>query len=106
MKIGSGNNKKVRTGGAGKAGSAGKAGNAGKAGGAASSGRSRSGGDHVEISSHARDVQQALDLATAAPEIRAAKVEPLKQAVEDGTYYRPSDEIAERIVEEMKRGPG
>jgi len=103
MKIGSGNNKKVRT---GRAATTGKAGKAGKAGGAASAGRSRSGGDHVEISGNARDVQQALDLATAAPEVRAAKVEPLKQAVEDGTYHRPSDEIAERIVDEMKRGPG
>jgi len=103
MKIGSGNNKKVQT---GRAGSAGKAGKAGKTGGATSAGRSRSGGDHVEISGHARDVQQALDLATAAPEIRTAKVEPLKQAVEEGTYHRPSDEIAERIVDEMKRGPG
>ncbi len=106
MKIGSGNNKNVRTGNTGKAGSAGKVGKGGKAGGAASSGRSRSGGDHVEISGHARDVQQALDLATTAPEVRAAKVEPLKQAVEDGTYHRPSDEIAERIVDEMKHGPG
>jgi len=103
MKIGSGNNKKVRT---GRAATTGKAGKAGKAGGAASAGRSRSGGDHVEISGHARDVQQALDLATTAPEVRAAKVEPLKQAIEDGTYHRPSDEIAERIVDEMKRGPG
>jgi len=60
----------------------------------------------VEISGHARDVQQALDLATTAPEVRTAKVEPLKQAVEDGTYFRPSDELAERIVDEMKRGPG
>jgi len=103
MKIGSGNNKKVRT---GRATPTGKAGKAGKTGGAASAGRSRPGGDHVEISGHARDVQQALDLATTAPEVRAAKVEPLKQAVEDGTYHRPSDEIAERIVDEMKRGPG
>ena len=95
MKIGSGNNKKVRT---GRAATTGKAGKAGK--------RSRSGSDHVEISGHARDVQQALDLATTAPEVRAAKVEPLKQAVEDGTYFRPSDELAERIVDEMKRGPG
>jgi len=103
MKIGSSNNKKLQT---GRAATTGKAGKAGKAGGATSSGRTRSGGDHVEISGHAREVQQALDLATAAPEVRAEKVAPLKQAVEDGTYHRPSDQIAERIVEEMKHGPG
>ncbi|HBB41500.1 MAG: flagellar biosynthesis anti-sigma factor FlgM [Nitrospirae bacterium CG_4_8_14_3_um_filter_70_85] len=104
MKIGSGNNnKKVRT---GNAAPTAKAGKSGKAGGAAAAGRSHAGADHMEISGHAREVQQALDLATAAPEIRTAKVEPLKQAVADGTYYRPSDAIAERIVEEMKRGPG
>jgi flagellar biosynthesis anti-sigma factor FlgM len=56
----------------------------------------------VEISVHAREVQEAMDLATSAPDIRAEKVAPLKAAVEDGSYERPSAEIAEKIVDEMK----
>ncbi|RMF80995.1 MAG: flagellar biosynthesis anti-sigma factor FlgM [Nitrospirae bacterium] len=103
MKIGSGGNKKVPTPSTARAGGAAKAGRSGAARGSA---RARSGSDHVEISPHAREVQQALELATSAPEIRTEKVAPLKREVEAGTYHRPSDAIAERIVEEMKHGPG
>lgn len=99
MKIGPGNHKKIRTGqtaGSAKSGKAGKA----STGGARAKGHASS--DHVEISLHAREVQEALDLAVSAPEIRTDKVAPLKAAVEDGSYHRPSEAIAEKIVDEMK----
>jgi negative regulator of flagellin synthesis FlgM len=99
MKIGPGNNKKIR---AGQTAGSGKSGKAGKA----SAGQTRAKGhatsDHVEISVHAREVQEALDLAASAPEIRTEKVAPLKAAVEDGSYHRPSEAVAEKIVDEMK----
>jgi len=47
-------------------------------------------------------VQEALDLAASAPEIRTEKVAPLKAAVENGSYHRASDAVAEKIVDEMK----
>jgi negative regulator of flagellin synthesis FlgM len=99
MKIGPANNKKIRT---GSAAATTKGGKAGKTSAGQTSAKSGATSDHVEISVHAREVQEAMELATAAPEIRAEKVAPLKAAVEDGTYERPSSAIAEKIVDEMK----
>ena len=99
MKIGPANNKKIRT---GNTSATTKGGKAGKATGGQASSKSGVTSDQVEISVHAREVQEAMELATSAPEIRTEKVAPLKAAVEDGTYERPSAAIAEKIVDEMK----
>jgi negative regulator of flagellin synthesis FlgM len=99
MKIGPAGNKKIRT---GSTTGPTKGSKAGKTSASQASAKSGSTSDHVEISVHAREVQEAMDLATSAPEIRAEKVAPLKAAVEDGTYERPSAAIAEKIVDEMK----
>ena len=99
MKIGPGNNKKIR---AGQTAGTTKSGKARKASTTQTGAKNHATSDHVEISVHAREVQEALDLATSAPEIRTEKVAPLKAAVEDGSYHRPSDLVAEKIVDEMK----
>jgi negative regulator of flagellin synthesis FlgM len=99
MKIGPANNKKIRT---GSTNATTKGGKAGKASAGQASTKGGGASDHVEISVHAREVQEAMELATAAPEVRAEKVAPLKAAIEDGTYERPSAAIAEKIVDEMK----
>jgi negative regulator of flagellin synthesis FlgM len=99
MKIGPGNNKKIRT---GQTARAGKGSKAGKPSTGRTGAKGHAASDHVEISVHAREVQEALDQAASAPEIRAEKVAPLKAAVEDGSYHRPSEAIAEKIVDEMK----
>jgi negative regulator of flagellin synthesis FlgM len=99
MKIGPASNKKIRT---DSTAAPTKGGKAGKTSPGQASAKSDAASDHVEISVHAREVQEAMELATSAPEIRAEKVAPLKAAVEDGTYERPSAAIAEKIVDEMK----
>jgi len=58
----------------------------------------QTGADNVELSSRAREVQQAAALAKAAPDVRAERVAALKQQVASGKYQVDSMEVATKVV--------
>jgi negative regulator of flagellin synthesis FlgM len=64
------------------------------------SGTAKDGGDRVELSDKARALLVASDAIGQLPQIRADKVESLKQSIKDGSYHVPGDKIAERILGE------
>jgi flagellar biosynthesis anti-sigma factor FlgM len=57
-------------------------------------------GARVEISDEARLMQQATDLAKAAPDVRADRVAALKKSVQEGTYRVDAHKIADKLVDE------
>ena len=57
-------------------------------------------GANVEISDQARLMQQATEIANAAPDVRADKVAALKKAIANGTYHVDSAAIADKLVDE------
>jgi negative regulator of flagellin synthesis FlgM len=67
---------------------------------ARTSGTANDGGDRVELSDKARALLVASDAIVKLPQIRADKVESLKQSIEDGSYHVPGEKIAERILGE------
>ncbi len=64
------------------------------------SGTAKDGGDRVEFSEKARALLVASDAVNTLPQIRADKVESIKQSIKDGTYHVPGEKIAERILGE------
>lgn len=58
----------------------------------------------VELSSAARDLARASQIARSTPEVRAERVAALRAQVEAGTYRVSSRDIARRILEELGAG--
>lgn len=58
----------------------------------------RSDSDRVEISVRSREVQQLDQLIRSIPDVREARVEQLRQAIEDGTYNVRAEQVAEKIL--------
>lgn len=58
-------------------------------------------GDQIEISTESRDVQALKDAIGAMPEVRLEKIEVLKDAIEDGSYYVESETLAKHVVNEV-----
>lgn len=58
------------------------------------------GGDEVSLSStqQLRKLRATVD---ALPAVRAEKVEDLKDAIEDGSYYVESHKLAKKVVDEV-----
>jgi negative regulator of flagellin synthesis FlgM len=56
--------------------------------------------EKVDISSRAKDIQQAKTVINALPDIRDAKVQELKTQIEQGSYKINSSKIAEKMVRE------
>jgi negative regulator of flagellin synthesis FlgM len=54
--------------------------------------------DKVSISSGTKDLQIALDATNTIDDIRFDVVEPIKRAVENGTYKIDPEKIAEKIL--------
>lgn len=54
----------------------------------------------VELSSRAQDVRKIKDLANAAPDVDAAKVEKFKRMIADGSYKVDAKAIADKMVDE------
>jgi flagellar biosynthesis anti-sigma factor FlgM len=52
----------------------------------------------VELSPKARALRRAVQVLSATPEVRDAKVQELQQAVERGTYHVPAEQLAEKIL--------
>ncbi len=55
----------------------------------------------VEISARAKRIQDISDVVKAIPDIRTEKVDELKKEIREGTYNVSSDEIAQKILEEI-----
>ena len=60
----------------------------------------------VELSSRAQDVRKIKELATAAPDVDAAKVEKFRKMIADGTYKVDAKAIADKMVDEHLMSAG
>lgn len=56
--------------------------------------------DCVGLSSYARDLQRARDVAQAAPEVRAAQVEAARRAVHSGSLTLKGQALAEKLLQD------
>jgi len=54
--------------------------------------------DKVELSSRAKDLQRAVEIVRATPEVRADKVAALKEKVDSGTYEVDSKQVASKMI--------
>ncbi len=57
-------------------------------------------GDKVNLSSRAREVQQASDLLKSMPDVRTDKVEKVKMEVDKGTYKVVGAQVATDMLKE------
>jgi negative regulator of flagellin synthesis FlgM len=58
--------------------------------------------DRVELSSQARDIQRAREVAQDAPEIRANKVEAARRALQSGNLNLKGEDLAEKLLEDIR----
>ena len=54
--------------------------------------------DRIELSVRSREIQQLHELIQSTPDIREAKDEQIRSAVESGTYNVKAEKIAEKII--------
>ncbi len=54
--------------------------------------------DRIELSVRGREIQHLNDLIRSTPDIREAKVEQIRNAVESGTYNVKAEKIADKII--------
>lgn len=54
--------------------------------------------DKVSLSKESKDIQLAKDAVAAEPDIRAEKVDPIKQKVAEGTYEVNAEKVAEGLI--------
>ncbi len=59
------------------------------------------GSDRVELSSQSRDMNKIHEILATTPEVRTEKVAALKKAVTEGTYKVKTEDIADKMVQEM-----
>ena len=59
------------------------------------------GSDRVELSPQSRDMKKIHEILATTPEVRTEKVEALKKAVAEGTYKVKTEDIADKMVQEM-----
>lgn len=57
-------------------------------------------GETVDLSTMARDIQQAKVAVSGLPDVREDKVQAIKAQVEKGTYNVSGEQIAQNMVEE------
>ena len=62
---------------------------------------STSGSEQIAISSKAKDIQKATKAVNTAPDIRIEKVERIKNQIADGSYKVSSEELAEKVLENI-----
>ncbi len=58
----------------------------------------KSGSDRIELSVRSREIQHIDELVRSTPDIREAKVEQIRSAVENGTYNVKAEKIADKIL--------
>jgi flagellar biosynthesis anti-sigma factor FlgM len=56
--------------------------------------------DRVELSSQARDIQRAREVAQGAPEIRADKVEAAQHALQSGSLNLNGQDLADKLLQD------
>jgi negative regulator of flagellin synthesis FlgM len=56
------------------------------------------GSDRIELSVRSREIQHVDELISSTPDIREAKVEQIRSAVESGTYNVKAEKIADKIL--------
>lgn len=59
------------------------------------------GKDKIEISPQAREFQVAMQAYNKLPEVREAKINEIKKAIEKGTYKPSAEEVTEKILEKI-----
>jgi negative regulator of flagellin synthesis FlgM len=59
------------------------------------------GAEHIAISSKAKDIQKATEAVNAAPDIRIEKVDRIKEQITNGSYIVSSEQLAEKILENI-----
>ncbi len=59
------------------------------------------GSDRVEISPQSRDMKKIHEILATTPEMRTEKVAALKEAIAEGTYKVKTEDIADKMVQEM-----
>ena len=65
-------------------------------------GTSSTGGtEHIDISSKAKDIQKATESINTAPDIRIEKVGRVKEQIANGSYSVSSEQLAEKILENI-----
>ena len=57
-----------------------------------------SGSDRIELSVRSREIQHLDGLVRSTPDVREAKVEQIRSAVESGTYNVKAEKIADKIL--------
>lgn len=57
--------------------------------------------DKVDLSSQSKEMNKISEALAAAPDVRAEKVESLKNQVESGQYQVNSDAVAEKMIKEF-----
>src|SRR5919199_1188387 len=57
--------------------------------------------DKVELSSQARDIQRAREVAQGAPEVRADKVEAARRALRSGKLNLKGQDLAEKLLKDV-----
>ena len=66
------------------------------------SGTSSTGGsEQIAISSKAKDIQKATEMVNVAPDIRIEKVDRIKSQLANGSYNVSSEQLAEKILENI-----
>ncbi|MCG8472494.1 MAG: flagellar biosynthesis anti-sigma factor FlgM [Desulfobacterales bacterium] len=60
--------------------------------------REKATGDKVTLSRDSRDMQIARDAVMNAPDIRAERVEALRNEVKEGRYVAPVDKVADKMI--------
>jgi negative regulator of flagellin synthesis FlgM len=54
--------------------------------------------DRLELSIRGREIQQMDEMIRSVPDIREARVEQIRSAIESGTYNVKAEKIAEKII--------
>jgi negative regulator of flagellin synthesis FlgM len=54
--------------------------------------------DRIELSVRGREIQQLDEMIRSTPDIRTARVEQVRQALESGTYNVKAEMIADKII--------
>lgn len=55
----------------------------------------------VSVSSKAKDIQKANEIAKSSPEIRSEKIDRIAKQIKSGTYHVDSKDIAEKMLKDV-----
>lgn len=67
---------------------------------------SQTGNDQISISDRAKEIARITEIIGYTPDIRASKVDSLKQSVDSGNYSVSSEKVAEKMLNEIRQESG